>query len=276
MRKTIAPQRQIILWVTANAGGVGKTTLGAHIGYRFAQMGLNVLFIDLDTNGSIAKFCGLEPQVEVKDSSAALFERVFDGRYPAFTPEWGIPSGRFDVCPGGDVMVSVALDLPTRTGRETVLKRSFQKFPPNYDLVILDSPASLDVLSASALAASSHILIPLPMSVKMVGVDSLLQWINNTQEDLGLSPVPKLLGCVPMRVEDNADQRSYAESIASALEGMGIHCFPKVRYSAEFQNAANRGIAPLYRYRPGHKACNDFEPIVEALAQEFSREVVYA
>jgi chromosome partitioning protein len=276
MKKLITPRQQIVLWITANAGGVGKTTLGVHLGYRIAQLGLRVLFIDLDTNGSVARFCGLEPQIDPSQTAAALFDRDFDGKYPTLTPEWGTPKGQFNVCLGGDVMVSVALDLPTRTGRETVLKRAFKKYPPEYDLIILDSPASLDVLSCTALATATHILIPLPMSVKMTGVDSLLQWIGNVEEDLNLVPVPKLLGCVPMKIASNADQKAFAASIAEVLESQGVPCFPGVRYSAEFENAANRGQAPLYCYRPGHEACKDFEPIADLLVQEISQEVQYA
>ncbi len=56
----VKPERQIILWIVANAGGIGKTTLGLHLGYRMAQLGLKVALIDLDTNGSAARFCGLD------------------------------------------------------------------------------------------------------------------------------------------------------------------------------------------------------------------------
>lgn len=259
------------LWVVANAGGVGKTTLGVNLGFRLVQMGLKILFVDLDTNGSLARFCGLEPDVTPDQSAAALFSQGFRGRYPIFTPTWGTPSetGRFDVCLGGDVMLSVALDLPARPGREFLLKRTFKKFPVEYDVVILDSPASLDALSYCALAAATHILMPLPMSIKLSGVDALLQWIRNAEEALDLEP-PAILGGVPMRVASNADQQAFKAAISDLLTAQDIHCFEGVRYSAEFENAANRGIAPLYQYRPTHPACQDFEPIVEAIIRELT------
>jgi chromosome partitioning protein len=91
--KISKPARQIILWIAANAGGVGKTTLGIHVGYKFAQLGLKVLFIDLDTNGSLARFCGLNADLKPSETTAALFDRNFDGNYPIFTPEWGTDAG---------------------------------------------------------------------------------------------------------------------------------------------------------------------------------------
>jgi chromosome partitioning protein len=267
--KTLQPARQIVLWIAANAGGVGKTTLGIHIGYRFAQLGLKVLFVDLDTNGSLARFCGLESDLKPELTAAALFDRNFDGNYPIFTPEWGNPQGRFDTCLGGDVMLGVALDLPTRTGRELILKKAFKKYPTDYDLIILDSPASLDVLSYAALAVATHILIPLPMSIKLSGIDSLLKWIRMETDALDLNPPPTLLGGVPMRVATSADQQAFGQEIADVLDGQSVPCFPSVRFSSEFENASNRGMAPLYLYRPKHPACQDFQPIVDELTRSF-------
>jgi len=268
--------QQKVLWIVANAGGVGKTTLGIHLGYRLAQLGFNILFIDLDTNGSLARFCGLDPEIDPRQTTAALFDRSFSGDYPVQRPRWGTPKGKFDVCLGGDVMLSVALDLPSRTGRELVLKKALKKYPVPHDLIILDSPASLDVLSYAALAVATHILIPLPMSVKLGGVDSLLQWIRGEAESLDLDPMPCFLGGVPMRVANNSDQQAFYSEISSVLAAQGVNCFPGIRYSAEFENAANRGRAPLYLYRRGHDACKDFEPIVKSLLQHLRANPVGA
>lgn len=260
---------QLRLWIVANAGGVGKTTLGIHVGYGLAQKGLKVLFIDLDTNGSLARFCGLDPDLDPSQTSATLFDRTFSGQYPVFTPEWVACKGNFDLCLGGDVMLSVALDLPSRTGREFILKKVFNKYPNDYDVVILDSPASLDAISYCALACSTHILMPLPMSVKMTGLDALLQWIRIESDALDLEPVPSILGGVPMKVAGNADQKAFYSEIEDVLEEQNIKCYQGVRFSAEFENASNRGIAPLQIYRPKHPASKDFEVIVKDIVKVY-------
>lgn len=269
--KDLKAIRQIILWIVANAGGIGKTTLGVHLGYRLAQLGFNTLFIDLDTNGSLARFCGLEPELDPAQTTAALFERSFTGEYPIQTPAWGNPKGKFQICQGGPVMVGVGLDLPSRTGREFVLRKTLKKYVIQHDVIILDSPASLDVLSSCALAAATHILIPLPMSVKLSGVDWLLQWIRDESEALDLDPTPNLLGGIPMRVANNADQQGFYSEIGQVLAEQGVPCFPGIRYSAEFENASNRGVAPLYLHRPSHEACKDFDAVVGILVKELTQ-----
>lgn len=119
----------IIIWIASNAGGVGKTTLAIHIGFRLAQRGIKTLLVDLDTNGSLARFCGLKLPITTEETSAALFSRQFDGNYPIVFPEWKQSHGKFGLCLGGDIMVSVALDLPSRTAKEYILQKAFKKFP---------------------------------------------------------------------------------------------------------------------------------------------------
>ncbi len=68
-----------------------------------------------------------------------------------------------------------------------------------------------------------------------------------------------------MKVAKNADQQAFASEIASVFAEQDVYCFPPVRENKYFENAANRGVAPLYLYRPGDKACQDFEPIVSAV-----------
>lgn len=257
--------KPIIIWIASNAGGVGKTTLAIHIGYRLAQRGVKTLLVDLDTNGSLARFCGLRPPIATEETTAALFSRHFDGNYPVVFPEWKQRPEKFGLCLGGDIMVSVALDLPSRTAKEYVLQKAFRKFQPPAEVILLDSPASLDVLSYCALAAATHILIPSPMSIKMAGIDSLLQMIRSETEELSLNPAPQILGGVPMKVAKNADQKTFAAEIKDIFADQGVHCFPPVRENKYFENAANRGVAPLYIYRPGNEACKDFEPIVNRI-----------
>ena len=269
MRKKVNldTSKQHVLWVVANAGGVGKTTLAIQVGYQLAALGLDILFIDLDTNGSLARFCGLSPDLEPQHTTAAIFDRNFNGDYPIVTPEWVNTKGKFDLCLGGDVMLSVALDLPSRTGREFILRKTLKKHKLPHQLVILDSPASLDVLSFTALAASTHIVMPVPMSVKLAGIDPLLQWIRNEADALDLDPPPTLLGGIPMRVAGNADQQAFAKEIGEVFNNEEVHCFQGIRYSSEFENASNRGIAPLRLYRPKHPANRDFEPLVNRILE---------
>ncbi len=257
---------KIVLWIGANAGGVSKTTLAIHIGYEMARRGVKVLALDLDTNVSLAQFCGLPKDFNENNSTAAIFSEDFDGHYPIVTPEWGDLKGRFDVCLGGTVMVQVSLDLATRSRREYAVADVLTDHPVPHELVLLDCPASLGTLSDVALAASTHLLLPIEVSSKSLsGIDALLTWYRVNCRRLRLKPAPTILGVVPTQYnKDEAQQRGLMETLPDALTQQSINCYAPVRYTPEFKNAAMLGV-PLQIHRPRHRAIQDIEPICNDL-----------
>jgi len=256
-----------VIWIPSNAGGIGKTTLAINLAYFLAQKGEKTLIIDLDTNGSLARFCGLQTPSDPSETSAAIYSRNFKGNYPTVQPPWSDRAkNRLSLCLGGEVMVSVSMDLPTRPAREFILQKALRLYPPDASVVFIDSPASLDVLSTTALAASDFILIPLPMSVKAAGADQLRLSILGLVEDLGLNPQPEILGVVPMKVQKNiSDENYYLEETPKAWANQGIKCFPGIRYSQYFASGANRGEAPISIFRPSSPAVKDFKPIIDEI-----------
>lgn len=258
--------RQIVLWIGANAGGVSKTTLAVHLGYEMARRGFDVLVMDLDTNVSMSQFCGLPKEPSADNTMAAIFSDTFDGGYPIVTPQWGTPKGRFDVCQGGTVMVQVSTDLANRTRREYVLADVLQDYPPPYSLILLDCPASLGTLSDIALAASTHVLIPIEVSPKsLTGSNALLNWLRVSCRKMRLKPVPQILGFVPTQYsKDEAQQKGLMETLPNVLGAQKLHCYPSLRYSREFKNASARGV-PLQIYKPAHPANKDFFPVCDDL-----------
>lgn len=258
--------RQIVLWIGANAGGVSKTTLAVHLGFEMARRGFDVLVMDLDTNVSMSQFCGLPKEPSPAETMADIFSESFGGSYPIVTPDWGNPKGRFDVCQGGTIMVQISTDLANRTRREYVLADVLQDHPLPHALILLDCPASLGTLSDVALAASTHVLVPIEVSPKsLTGSNALLNWFRVSCRKMRLDPTPQMLGFVPTQYnKDEAQQKGLMATLPDVLKAQKIHCYPPLRYSREFKNASGRGI-PLQIYKPAHPAGKDFFPICDDL-----------
>jgi chromosome partitioning protein len=259
--------QQIVLWIGANSGGVSKTTTAIHIGYEMARRGFNVALIDIDTNVSMNKFCGLPLQVPTEDTMARVFAPSFDGNYPLLTPTWGTPKGQLQVCLGGGTyMVEVSLQLSTRARREYCLADTLADRPLSHDLVIIDCPASLGTLSDVALAAATHILLPMDVTSKtLTGSDVLLNWIRQTIRALRLAPPPEILGVLPTLYNKNEwAQRELLSTLPAILEKQKIRCYPPVRYTPELKNASIEGV-PLQIYRPKHAAVKEFFPVCDDL-----------
>ncbi len=262
----LTAQHKIVLWIGANAGGVGKTTLAVHIGYEMACRGFDTAILDLDSNGSMSLFCGLPRSSKPQNTMAAVFAENFNGAWPLITPSWGEPNGKLQICPGGGVMSKVVDDLSSRRRREYILSDRLSKYPLAHNLVILDCPATLGSLNDAALAAATHLLIPVQLTYKSIkGSDGLLEWYRAACRDLALEPAPKILGFVPNQFDSaEAAQRRILAQLPDKLAKIKINCYKQIRYSSEFNNASGKGL-PLFLYRGSHDACSDFSVICDDL-----------
>ncbi len=280
LEKNVDPDRlvrkatkQVILWIGANAGGVGKTTLAVHIGYEMASRGFDVALLDLDSNGSMNLFCGLPKSAKLDETIAIVFSEDFEGNWPLITPKWGEPKGKLQLCQGGAIMAKVADDLSSRKRREYILADRLHDFALPHQLVILDCPAMLGILNDTGLAAATHLLIPVQLSYKSVkGATSLLTWYRAACRELRLTPIPKIMGFVPNQYDPSqAAQRKILHDLPEQLAQIQIPCYKQIRYSSEFNNASGKGL-PLHVYRNNHVACTDFKPICDDLSALIQEE----
>jgi chromosome partitioning protein len=250
--------KQVILGILANAGGVGKSTLATHLAFALSQKKQSVVLIDLDPQRSLDVFCGLVP-ANYEASVAAIFSKDFKGNWP-LTTAW--ENAQIQVCQGHPSMSQVADDLVIRRRGEYVLADRLKYFPLNCDVVIIDCPATLGKLCENAVAASTHLLIPLQMEMKSVaGVSELLIWGKGITEDLQIPP-PPILGLVPSLYDKKrAMHRQYLAEMPSIASALGLKVYQTIPDSTEFANASAFGI-PLQKHRPGHPGTQCFDELV--------------
>ncbi len=259
----------IILSILANAGGVGKTTLGVHVAYEMSRRNFSIALIDLDPQRSLDVFCGLTSSVTT-NTTTQVFSKDFKGKYP-LVPCWG--SSKVEVCQGHPSLAKVANELVIRKRGEYVLADRLKLYPLPHDLVILDCPATLGMLNVNALAASNYILVPVQLEMKSIaGAAELVEWCITTSDELHLDPRPPILGFVPsMYDERRAIHKSYLQQLPAIADELKIKVYPRIRDSSEFKNASANGL-PLQKYRPSHQACNDFKAIANDLSNLIKNE----
>ncbi len=251
--------KQIILSILSNAGGVGKTTLAVHIAYSLAERGFKVVMIDLDPQRSLDVFCGIPPQ-EAPSTAVHVFSKNFKGDWP-IVPVW---ADKVDLCQGHPSLAEMANELVIRKRGEYALADRLKSYPLPHNLIILDCPATLGMLNTNALAASTHILVPVQLEMKAIsGAAELIEWCINTSEELQLDPKPTILGFVPSMYDEKvAMHRQYLEQLPEITSRLDVKLYPKVRNSNEFKNASAYG-QPLHSYRPKHPATKDFQQIID-------------
>jgi chromosome partitioning protein len=257
---------KIVLSILSRAGGVGKTTIASNIFYELGTGGVSTCLVDLDPNFSLASFLGLDP-VERSDSVARLFQPDFDGDYP-LREVWGMEKCAF--IQGHESMGAISDSLMSRRRSEYAIADLLKKFPLPHEVIILDCPGTQSAMTTAALAASTHLLLPVQLEVKIATTPSLISWCFRTSEELFLEPPPQILGIAPSNYDKSGTvHRQCMEQLPSIADSLGVHLFEAIPSSKEIINAAMVGL-PLRKHRPGHPANQGFKQIADAV-----KEIVY-
>jgi chromosome partitioning protein len=177
----------IAISVVNQKGGVGKTTTTVNLGAALAEKGKKVLLIDIDAQSNLSTHLGLG----VKEDLTEMAE-VSKG------PEWTVydvlkgtkriqdvvikRSANLDVVPSSLLLSAADLELGGVVGRELLLKRAIDKVREQYDVILIDCPPTLGLLSLNALAAVDQVIVPVQSEyLALHGVRQLLDTIDQVR-----------------------------------------------------------------------------------------------
>jgi chromosome partitioning protein len=167
-----------VVAVANQKGGVAKTTTVHSLGFALAELGRRVLLVDLDPQACLTYSTGIDPDV-VDRSLHDVFVRkmkVADARQTISGVEG------MDILPSTIDLAGSEVHLLTRTGREHVLARALLSVRDEYDVVLIDCPPSLGVLTINGLTAAHEVLIPLQCeALSHRGVGQLLETIDDVR-----------------------------------------------------------------------------------------------
>ena len=153
------------VWQLMNfKGGCSKTTATAHIAHYLALHGFRVLLIDLDPQGSLTGMCGLDPQTEfgnktiydaITVNDPCPMEKVIR---PTFLP------GLF-LAPAQLILSEFKMEARATGNFHTRLRDAIAQVQGQFDVVLIDSPPELDILTLTGMAAATSLLVPLTPSM---------------------------------------------------------------------------------------------------------------
>jgi chromosome partitioning protein len=179
----------VVFAVANQKGGVAKTTTTFTLGAAFAERGRSVLLVDLDPQACLTFSTGIDP--ETLDRS---LHEVFVDRIPA--DEVLVKAGDIHLLPATIDLAGAEVHLLARAGREYALARALEPLKPEYDIVLLDCPPSLGILTINGLTAADEVLIPLQCeTLSQRGVGQLLQTIDDVRDYT--NPSLKVRGVIP-------------------------------------------------------------------------------
>jgi chromosome partitioning protein len=222
------------LTVLSQKGGTGKTTTTRTLVDIFRRIGLRVLAVDMDPQGNLTDYFAVGDALE-PTLADVLAER-------AETTD----SIHSDVLPASIHLAESELLLSGKIGREMVLRRALAKVGDDYDLILIDCPPSLGLLTVNALVAADHALISTEAEYfSLQGVEQALEVVEAAR---GLSPDLGWLGAVL----NIADMRTVhaREALEQLRDGYGDKIFDTpIRRSVAYAESAERAVS-IIDHRP--------------------------
>ncbi len=222
--------------VLSQKGGTGKTTAVRTLADALRRAGVRTLAVDLDPQGNLSDYFDVPP-----DAQPTIGD-VLSGRVAAAEAIHG------DVIPANLNLAETELSLGGRLGRELTLRRALAKLPEgDYELILIDCPPSLGLLTVNALVAADHALITAEAQYfALQGVQQALEVIELARDTL--NPELELLG-VLLNLADMRTVHS-REALASLREQLGEKVLDTVvRSSIAYAESAERAVSIL-DYRP--------------------------
>src|ERR1700681_1536571 len=217
--------------VLSQKGGTGKTTAVRTLADAFRRGGVRTLAVDLDPQGNLSDYFDLPTDVEPPMAD------VLSGRSSA---EEAIHS---DLIPANLSLAEAELTLGGKMGREMTLRRALAKLPGDYQVILIDCPPSLGLLTVNALVAADRALVTAEAQYfALQGVEQAMEVIELARDSL--NPALELLG-VLLNLADMRTVHS-REALASLKERFGQQVFDTVvRASIAYAESAEQARSIL-------------------------------
>ncbi|MGA2276163.1 MAG: ParA family protein [Terracidiphilus sp.] len=166
-----------ILGIVNQKGGVGKTTTAINLAACLALEGLKILLVDCDPQANCSSGLGFQ-----RDDNRHSIYDVLMGDSPADQVILPTEIDLLSLLPGSKNLTGANIELAGAENRAIRLRTALAPIQCNYDLVILDCPPALDLLTLNALAAADTLIVPMQAEYfALEGVSELISTLERVR-----------------------------------------------------------------------------------------------
>ena len=254
-----------ILAVANQKGGVGKTTTAVNLGAALAEEGHRCLVVDLDPQGNLTTSLNLE----IAEDGYSVYDVIVDGE-PLAGAVLETSTPNLVACPSDPSLAGADLELAAeepdprrRASRLRARLADFARQDRVTEIVLLDCPPSLDLLTVNALVAANAVLVPMQCEFfAMQGLSRLLETV--TRIGNSWNPGLELLGVFFTMVDRRTNLSR--QVIAEVRRELGARVLrAEVPRSVRVAEAPSFGL-PVHLHNPRSRAVSAYS--------ELAREVI--
>ncbi|CAA9576948.1 MAG: Chromosome (plasmid) partitioning protein ParA / Sporulation initiation inhibitor protein Soj [uncultured Thermomicrobiales bacterium] len=261
-----ATERRVPVVAIANQkGGVGKTTTSVATAVMLANRGVRVLLIDLDPQGNASSSLGVDKSSLVRTTYDLMIGR-------ATAVDAARPSGRdgLEIVATSSSLAAAEIELVDFPDREHQLQRALAGIGDRFDLVLIDCPPSLGLLTVNAFTAAQSVLVPIQCEfLPLEGLSQLQRTIGQVRQHLN----PELTITGVLMTMYDARTRLSAQVVEEVRR-----FYPKELFATVIPRSIRLAEAPSYglsiaEYDPKSNGAVAYERLAAELAQRLALRV---
>ena len=253
--------RARVVTVINQKGGVGKTTTVINIAAQIALRGFRVLVIDSDSQGNCATGLGVDKS-KVKNTTRDLIlspETAIDSRHATAVEN-------LHIIVGDRSLIGLEQEMMRQLGREKRMKEALQPLLAHYDLVLIDTPPSLGLVTINALVASDGVLVP--VQTEYFALEGLALLSGTIREVRSL--LNKRLGVDGVLLTMHSQTLLNKQVAGEVLENFpDLVVKPAIRRNVRLAEAPSHGI-PIHLHDPSSPGGKDYQDIATELQHRWS------